>query len=64
MNIYQFLTNAGVAYVKHEHPAVFTVEETSRLVPELPRREKLPRRNYQPCQTPPFPLEIRIRCGR
>ena len=36
MDIYRFLDEAGVDYLKYDHPAVFTVEETSRLVPELP----------------------------
>ncbi len=35
-DIYRFLDDLGVEYGKCEHPAVFTVEESSRLVPELP----------------------------
>ena len=32
----QFLEANRIAYIRHDHPAVFTVEEADRLVPELP----------------------------
>lgn len=32
---YQFLEANQIAYTRHDHPAVFTVEEADRLVPEL-----------------------------
>lgn len=32
---FQFLENNQIAYKRHDHPAVFTVEEADRLVPEL-----------------------------
>ena len=31
-----FLDTHDIAYVRHDHPAVYTVEEADRLVPELP----------------------------
>jgi len=33
---YDFLKAHGVDYDRHDHPAVYTVEESDRLVPELP----------------------------
>ena len=33
---YQFLEKNGIEYERHDHPAVYTVEEARRLVPELP----------------------------
>jgi Ala-tRNA(Pro) deacylase len=33
---YQFLEKNGIQYERHDHPAVYTVEEARRLVPELP----------------------------
>lgn len=36
MNIDDFLRRHGIAAVRHEHPAVMTVEESERLVPPLP----------------------------
>ena len=33
---FQFLEANQVAYTRHDHPAVYTVEEADRLVPELP----------------------------
>jgi Ala-tRNA(Pro) deacylase len=33
---FEFLDSHGIAYDRHDHPAVFTVEEADRLVPELP----------------------------
>ena len=33
---YQFLAENDIEYERHDHPAVYTVEEASRLVPELP----------------------------
>jgi len=32
---FQFLKNNQIAYKRHDHPAVYTVEEADRLVPEL-----------------------------
>jgi Ala-tRNA(Pro) deacylase len=32
---FQFLENNQIAYKRHDHPAVYTVEEADRLVPEL-----------------------------
>ena len=34
-NFFQFLEENRVAYTRHEHPAVYTVEEADRLVPKL-----------------------------
>ena len=36
MNIYQFLSDHHIPYERHDHPAVYTVEESRRLVPPLP----------------------------
>lgn len=36
MNLFAFLDQHGIAYERHNHPAVFTVEEANRLVPPLP----------------------------
>ncbi|MHC4779228.1 MAG: prolyl-tRNA synthetase associated domain-containing protein [Planctomycetota bacterium] len=36
MDIYEFLHEHGVTYERHDHRAVFTVEEAERFVPELP----------------------------
>ena len=33
---YQFLAENGIEYDRHDHPAVYTVEEAGRLVPDLP----------------------------
>lgn len=33
---FEFLDANHINYVKHDHPAVFTVEESDRLVPKLP----------------------------
>jgi Ala-tRNA(Pro) deacylase len=33
---YQFLAENGIEYERHDHPAVYTVEEAGRLVPDLP----------------------------
>ena len=33
---YEFLETHNVSYDRHDHPAVFTVEESDRLVPDLP----------------------------
>ena len=33
---FEFLDTNGVAYERHDHPAVYTVEEADRLVPDLP----------------------------
>ena len=32
---YQFLETNQITYIRHDHPAVYTVEEADRLVPEL-----------------------------
>ena len=33
---FKFLEDHQIAYVRHDHPAVYTVEEADRLVPDLP----------------------------
>ena len=33
---YRFLAENGIEYERHDHPAVYTVEEAGRLVPDLP----------------------------
>jgi Ala-tRNA(Pro) deacylase len=33
---YQFLAENGIKYDRHDHPAVYTVDEARRLVPPLP----------------------------
>ena len=35
-DFHQFLADNGIEYERHDHPAVYTVEEASRLVPALP----------------------------
>ena len=35
-DFFEFLNTHDITYVKHDHPAVFTVEEAERLVPDLP----------------------------
>ncbi|MCP4623300.1 MAG: prolyl-tRNA synthetase associated domain-containing protein [bacterium] len=35
-DFYQFLAENGIEYDRHDHPAVYTVEEAGRLVPDLP----------------------------
>ncbi|MDA0747788.1 MAG: prolyl-tRNA synthetase associated domain-containing protein [bacterium] len=36
MDIYQFFAQHNIEYERHDHPAVYTVEEADRLVPQLP----------------------------
>jgi Ala-tRNA(Pro) deacylase len=35
-DFYDFLESNGIAYERHDHPAVYTVEEAGRIVPPLP----------------------------
>ncbi len=35
-DFYQFLTDNQIDYERHDHPAVFTVDDVERLVPALP----------------------------
>jgi Ala-tRNA(Pro) deacylase len=35
-DIYAFLDSKGIRYQRYDHPAVFTVEEANRLVPDMP----------------------------
>ena len=35
-DFYQFLANHNIEYERYDHPAVYTVEESERLVPALP----------------------------
>ena len=35
-DFYQFLADHNIEYERHDHPAVYTVEESDRLVPSLP----------------------------
>ena len=35
-DFFKFLDEHDIAYERHDHPAVYTVEEADRLVPELP----------------------------
>ena len=35
-DFFEFLDSHQITYARHDHPAVFTVEEADRLVPELP----------------------------
>ena len=35
-DFFNFLESHDIAYERHDHPAVYTVEEADRLVPELP----------------------------
>ena len=35
-DFYEFLESHHIAHTRHDHPAVFTVEEADRLVPKLP----------------------------
>jgi Ala-tRNA(Pro) deacylase len=34
-DFFKFLDEHGIVYVRHDHPAVYTVEEADQLVPEL-----------------------------
>ena len=36
IDIFQFLEQNGIPFQRVDHPAVFTVEEANRLVPDLP----------------------------
>lgn len=36
MNLFAYLDQHGIQYERHDHPAVFTVEEANRLVPKFP----------------------------
>ena len=36
MNLFAFFDQHGIRYERHDHPAVYTVEEAKRLVPPLP----------------------------
>jgi Ala-tRNA(Pro) deacylase len=36
IDVYAFLDGHGIRYARTDHPAVFTVEESKRLVPPLP----------------------------
>ena len=36
MDIYEFFDSNNISYERHDHPAVYTVEEANRLVPRLP----------------------------
>ena len=36
VDLYRFLADHHIAYERHDHPAVFTVEDVRRLVPKLP----------------------------
>lgn len=36
IDLYDLLARHGIAYERHDHPAVYTVDEAARLVPELP----------------------------
>ncbi|UCF93404.1 MAG: prolyl-tRNA synthetase associated domain-containing protein [Desulfobacterales bacterium] len=36
---YQFLADHNIAYERHDHPPVYTVEDVKRLVPRLPAAE-------------------------
>ena len=35
-DLYEFLDTHGVGYDRHDHPPVYTVEESKQLVPEIP----------------------------
>ncbi len=35
-DFFKFLDSHAIAYERHDHPAVYTVEEADRLVPDLP----------------------------
>ena len=35
-DFFKFIDEHGIAYARHDHPAVYTVEEADRLVPDLP----------------------------
>lgn len=56
-DFYAFLNAHGIAYVRCEHPAVYTVEQAARLVPSLPGaktknlflRDKPGRRHFLVC---------------
>ena len=36
MDIYQFLNEHGIDFVRHDHPPVYTVDDVNRLIPSLP----------------------------
>ena len=36
VDLYRFLADHHIAHARHDHPAVFTVEDVKRLVPKLP----------------------------
>lgn len=35
-DFFEFLDTHDIAYIRHDHPSVYTVEEADRLVPDLP----------------------------
>jgi Ala-tRNA(Pro) deacylase len=35
-NLFAFLETSGIAYDRHDHPPVFTVDDVNRLTPDLP----------------------------
>jgi Ala-tRNA(Pro) deacylase len=35
-DFFKFIDEHGIAYIRHDHPAVYTVEEADQLVPDLP----------------------------
>ncbi len=35
-DFFKFIEEHGIAYTRHDHPAVYTVEEADQLVPDLP----------------------------
>ncbi len=36
IDFFNYLAEHGIAYERHDHPAVYTIEEADRLVPPLP----------------------------
>ncbi len=36
MDIYQFLNEHGIDFIRHDHPPVYTVYDVNRLIPSLP----------------------------
>lgn len=36
MDIYEFLAEHEIEYQRHDHPAVYTVDDVQRLIPDLP----------------------------
>jgi Ala-tRNA(Pro) deacylase len=36
MDLYRWLSDQSIVYERHEHPAVFTVADVKKLVPDLP----------------------------